>query len=184
MSDNIPPTGLSFFDGREVDDIVKLAVVDALDHARKWKAIPPPPLFTDDELAELTPPGEKTWTRDLAKTPPPPPFPDPPPERYPEEAIRAEIAMSLYRAACRLGLHVTGTEAILLAGLERAHAELAANAGFEPIGGILAAHAIAAGAMPPDATPPMMSIETDPAPPAAPERVSAVNARRRKRKKR
>ena len=70
-----------------------------------------------------------------------PPFVEGP--RYEPAAINGELAMILYRAAIRLGLHATGVEAALLARIEVLEGMLA-KAGVEIVRGQAAAEALAA----------------------------------------
>lgn len=53
-------------------------------------------------------------------------------KRYATEAINAELALILYRLACRHGLHATGTEALLIRALDQAEAEIATLRDAEP----------------------------------------------------
>ncbi len=106
-----PPAALSYFDAEEIATRIREDVECARELFMGWRAIPPAPSERDGNGYHQ----------------PPPPWPVPSPPRYSQESIDAELAMILYRAACRLGLHATGTEAGLIRLLERAEAELAAS---------------------------------------------------------
>ena len=68
---------------------------------------------------------------------------------YGIESVHAEMAMVLYRRAVRLGLHATGSEAVLLKALDRAENEIAKLTGQPRVNrGVDAAEAIKAGAKP------------------------------------
>lgn len=88
------PLKLTLADSRWIQRQVDEGIAGVFEIARKWPQDPPP--ATE---AERSP-------------------------RYADSEVRAEIAMALYRAACRFGLYHDGIESKLIAALQRTEAAL------------------------------------------------------------